>query len=347
MKDSVFENGHKFEFFQAVRVLSRLYPDREPVGYTDVEPEEMPGGTRQQSFTREPGREVARFSSRVTLAFPASEIHEIVLDDSADPQARVTVNFFGLMGPLGVLPRHYTELILYRVMAKKDVALRDFLDIFNHRLLSLFYRAWEKYRFPIAYELGRDDRFTSYLFALIGMGTPGLQGKLALDDQALLPYAGLLSQRPCSASALETVLRDFFGCPVQVIQFQGAWVRLDEENQTRLGVQNHALGISTVCGARVWDRQSKFRVRVGPLLLDAFMDFLPGGRSYEQSAQLARLLAGLERDFDMQLSLAAGEVPPCRLAFGDRSAARLGWSTWLKTKEFRRDACDTILACNH
>lgn len=328
MIDSIFDAGCRFEFFQALRILSRLYPDREPVGYT-----------------ADPKREVARFVAYTSLSFPASQIQEVTLDESPDPQPHVTVNFMGLTGPLGVLPHRYTELLLQRAWAR-DNTLRDFLNIFDHRFISLFYRAWEKYRFPVAYERGRDDRFTFYLSALIGMGTRGLQGRLAVDDQGLLLYAGFFNQQPHSASALESLLRDYFECPVRVIQFQGRWVRLGEENQTRLGVQNHVLGVNTVCGEQTWDRQSKFRVRVGPLPLATFVGFLPGACAHGPIMQLARLLAGTEYDLDVQLVLKAEEVPACQLVSKAPGGSHLGWSSWLKTREFRREADDTVLRCN-
>jgi len=288
-----------------------------------------------------PGDEVARFAAHVTLTFPASEIQSVSVTEEENAQPKVTVNFLGLTGPSGVLPRHYTELLLER-QYHKDRTLRDFLDIFNHRMISLFYRAWEKYRFPVAYERGQDT-FTGYLSSIIGMGTPGLQQRLHVEDQGLLLYAGLFLQRPHSAAALEGILRDYFNAFVQVLQFHGHWVRLGDDNQTRLGRQNYQLGVNAICGSRVWDRQSKFRVRIGPLRHEAFENFLPGGSAYKPLMQLSRLFAGLELDFDVQLVLRAGEVPACRLRSAG-AGARLGWSSWLKVREFTKDAADTILA---
>jgi type VI secretion system protein ImpH len=326
MKESIVENGCRFEFFQAVRVLERLFPEREPVGGSS-----------------HPAREVARFGAHLSLGFPASQIQQVQVGEQEDAQPQVTVNFMGLTGPSGVLPQHYTEFLLERAYLK-DRTLRDFLDLFNHRMISLFYRAWEKYRFPVAYERG-NDAFTAYLSCMIGMGTPGLQRRLAFEDQSLLLYAGLFQQRPHSAVALESILRDFFELPVSARQFFGRWVRLGEENHTRLGVQNHRLGSNAILGSRVWDRQSKFRIRIGPMSCAAFESFLPGGSANEPLMQLSRLFAGYELDFDVQLIVAAAEVPACRLQ--SKGGARLGLSSWLKVREFAHDADDPVLACRN
>ena len=163
------------------------------------------------------------------------------MSPTADGQgpAEMTVAFMGLTGPLGVLPRHYTELLLER-QRRKDHTLGDFLDLFNHRLVSLLYRAWEKHHFPIAYERAMvrgqsDDRLSQYLFDLIGMGTAGLQGRMEVPDEALRFYAGLFAQHPHSASALSGLLRDYFGVPVDVVQFTGQWLTLAPEQRSRLG----------------------------------------------------------------------------------------------------------------
>jgi type VI secretion system protein ImpH len=263
----------------------------------------------------------------------------------------MTVAFMGLTGPSGVLPRHYTELLLERVRYRKDHTLHDFLDLFNHRLISLFYQAWEKYHFPVAYERaalkGReDDRLTQYLFALFGMGTRGLRGRQEAKDRVLVFYAGLLAQHPRSASALAGLLQDYFGVRVEVNQCVGAWLALGEENRTRLGPgkANNALGVSAVAGSHVWDQQAKFCVRLGPLSLAEFTTFLPSGSAFRALIDLTRFFAGQEYDFEVQLIIKAADVPWCRLGEKGEGAPRLGWSAWLKTGKFTHDADDAVFA---
>jgi type VI secretion system protein ImpH len=326
MKYSLTEEPFCFEFFRAIRVLEKLYPDRELIG-----------------TNAPPSREVARFSTHATLTFPASQIQDlkITADDSAPPQ--MTVNFMGLTGPLGVLPQVYTEFVIQR-LSVKDRTLRDFLDLFNHRAISLFYHAWEKYHFIVGFDRGQDDRFSQYLFDLIGLGTKGLRGRFAFEDLGLLHYAGLFNQHPHSASGLEGIVRDYFAVPASVEQYVGRRVRLDCEACNSLGIRNTELGVNLILGESVWDRQSQFRVEIGPLSLPRFRSFLPVGRDFVPLSQITRLYSGQECDFDVLLKLKAGEVPECRLLSEGEEGAYLGWSSWLKIREFTADTQDTVLA---
>jgi type VI secretion system protein ImpH len=324
----LFDEPYGFEFFQAVRLLERIYSERQPVGRTS-----------------DPASEVARFRTRVSLAFPPSEIHDLTEEsrDDGEHPPQMMVAFMGLTGPLGVLPANYTELLIERTRYK-DTALWDFLDLFSHRMISLFYQAWEKYRFPVAYERGEEDRFTQYLFDEIGMGTRGLRSRLSFPDQALLYYGGLVAQRPHSASAIEAMLADYFDQPASVVQFSGQWLDLDEESLTRLGTANSELGVTTVAGARVWDNQSKFRLRFGPLDLPAFLAMLPVGSAYRPAAEMTRLLVGMEFDFDIQLVLKAEQAPSCILTTYAKRKPMLGWTTWLKSRPFAENDGQVVLS---
>jgi type VI secretion system protein ImpH len=328
LKDILFEEPFRFDFFQAVRLLELLYPERSPV-----------------ARSARPGEEAVRFRSHISLSFPPSAIQDLEQPREDDGPARLTAAFMGLAGPLGVLPRHYTELLIERIR-RHDYALRDFFDLFNHRLISLFHRAWEKYRFPVAFERtvktgSGYDPFSLRLFDFVGMGTGGLRGRLEFGDEALLFYAGLLGQHPRSASTLGNVLSDYFAVPVQVTQFVGQWLDITAENRTRVGKASNGLGTTAVAGSRIWDQQAKFKLRVGPLSLAEFNRYLPGGDIHRPLVQFTRYIAGQEFDFDIQLVLKAPEVPWCRL--GD-PRARLGFSTWLKTGEFKCDADQVVFS---
>ncbi len=323
----LWDEPYRFRFFQAIRLLERLSPGKAPVGYYAP-----------------PKDEVARFRSRLSLNFPPSEIHEIRPSPSGqeDQPPEMTVAFMGLTGPLGALPTPYTELVMERARFK-DRALWEFLDLFHHRMVSLFYRAWEKYRFPVAYERSRSDKFTGYLFSLIGMTTDGLKNRQVFPDIALLLYSGLIGQRPHSAATFRSILADYFRTPVQIDQFQGQWLEIDEESLTCLGKANCGLGVNAILGSRLWDQQSKFRVRFGPLDFSSFFSFLPPGEWHKPAGELVRFLAGMEFDFDFQLVLKKEEVPACALNSQPGQQAMLGWTTWLKTMPTQQDDPQVLL----
>lgn len=333
----------EFDFFQAVRLFERIYPGREPVGRFVV-----------------PQREVVRFSAHASMVFPASAIQQVNWNQS--PPA-VIVNFMGLTGPQGVLPLLYTQLIIERLRAK-ETTMMAFFDIFNHRMISLFYDAWEKYRFAIAYERSgfsrqdpaerERDVMSHVLMHLIGIGTEGLATRQAVPDHALLFYSGLLSLHSRSSAALRNVLWDYFDVPVEIEQYVGAWYRLDIPTQCRFdkGVTySEQVGVGVIVGDEIWDQQSGVRIRLGPLSLEQYLDFLPDGTAYQPLKALVRFFEGDQMDFEVQLVLKRDEVPRAELGVEEsrsqvrdlRVAAQLGWTTWAKTVPMGYDPSDTVL----
>jgi type VI secretion system protein ImpH len=328
LNESLYASACEFDFFQAVRLL-RLASE---------------GG---QNGTQGGGG--VRFRSQNSLAFPASAIAQLVrLEAKA---AEMTVTFLGMSGPHGALPAAYTEIAIDRECLA-DRSFADFLDIFNHRLIELFFEAWKKHRFVIGYEQSRRanrstvDDFTNYLFDLIGMGTDGLRGRMPIADLALLRYAGLLAQRPHSAEALRAMLSDYFGVPVAIEQFVGTWHALEPDEACSLGsgTANSRLGTGALAGDAVWTGQDLVGVAFGPLTAEQFHRFLPDGDDFEEAAALIRWFLGNALDFEIRAVLRREEVPSCRL--GDDDAARLGWSAWLRTEPFWRHAADAVFREN-
>ena len=252
VRSDLREHPGRYDFFQAVRLVLRMLNQR---------------GARASAT-----REALRFRVNNSLAFPPSQIDSIDWEGDVPVMA---VNFMGLTGPMGVLPRVYTELVVSRNRTR-DRSQTDFFDIFNHRMISLFYQAWEKYRSPVAYERDGEDRVSKYLMSLIGLGTGGLRDRSVVRDDSLLYYAGLLSLQPRSAVAIRGILQDYFGVPVEVEQFVGAWQRLGKPDQCELGNGTSftsQLGLGTVVGDEIWDRQSRIRLKLGPLTERQYLGF--------------------------------------------------------------------------
>jgi type VI secretion system protein ImpH len=313
-------------FFQAIQLLEQIFPDRERLG----------------GFVN-PSSEVVRLGVNNRLAFPASEIQRIDWPPGGAPV--MAVNFMGLTGPEGVLPHIYTLLLIERRIAR-DRTLADFLDMFHHRMISFFYRAWSKYRVYASFN-SSDHRVTAYLKDLAGIGTIGLQDRQEVPDRSLLYYVGVLALQPRSAIAFEHVLQDFFRAPVEIHQFVGAWYDLPRDAQCELIDEDNPprqLGLGAVAGDQIWDHSSKARIRIGPLSLRRYLEFLPGARAHRALATLGRFYSGGQIDFDVQLVLARDQVPEYELGAEGESELPLGLCSWAKTSEFEHDPDDAILA---
>jgi type VI secretion system protein ImpH len=325
--DRLAEDPTAFGFFQAIRLLERFSPERAPIG-----------------AHADPAEEVVRLAVHPSLAFPASEIQS--LEPSEDGPARMTVNFFGLTGPQGVLPYHYTQLVADRLRSR-DPTLRDFLDLFHHRILSLFYRGWEKYRFPVAYERNQQDRLTEHLADLIGLAPERAGEHRWVRRETLLYYAGLLASQQRSALALAELLQDYFEVPVEVQQFVGSWYPLTEDTRCYLDDDpppgTAALGEGSVVGDAIWDQQARVRLRLGPLSRERYEEFLPRGRAFKALRELTRVYGGDGFDFELQLVLERADVPVATLGADREEGLPLAWGTWLKTRPMDRDPDDTIL----
>jgi len=331
-----------FEFHQAVRLLQLAAIGKSPVGHGHA-----------------PASEPVRFAASPTLTFPGAEIAGFQAPANVDGAARVTVTFFGLFGPNGVLPHHYTSLIIARNRRKDDATSR-FLDLFNHRLISLFHRAWEKTTPAIAYEQAQargaaeGGAFTDIIFSILGLACPELRHRSSFDDQALIPYANVLLKKPAPAIAIEDALRHWLGVPVRLGQFHGRWLALDRCQWSRLAgrpdeAANAVVGRTALLGSRIWDVQSCFRVRVGPLTYQDFQKFMPDGSAFAPFGQFTRMMAGAQFDFELQPVLLAAEVPGCCLGDGPTDGQarghRLGWNTWLKSQPVGNDFDGVAFPC--
>lgn len=345
--EQLLAHPQKFDFFQAVRLLERA-------ACAQAKPDQPP---KPLGGASDPRHEAVRFVGHTSLDFPAAAIAGF------DPEhRRMSVAFFGFLGAQGVLPRHYTKDLLERLREhdpdQDATALRDFLDIFQHRLVTYFYRAWRKNRFPIDYESSNlwgdqaESPFTQALHALVGLGTRGLRRRQAFDDEAILYFSGHFARAPRSAAALQAMLADFFALPLRVEQFRGQWLMIDPAERSRLSARgpsrgrNCRLGADLVVGSRLWDVQGSYRIRVGPLTYEQFQTFMPRGHALKQLFHFATFYAGGELDCDVQVVLIGQEVPSCRL--GDKARpARLGWNTWLQARAFPPEVQDAVFKRPH
>jgi type VI secretion system protein ImpH len=323
MRKVLEEEPFRFQFFQAVRLLQRMERGREPVGYF-VTPE----------------AETVRFRSLPSLTFPASELYS--LERRPDGQMEMTVQFMGICAAISVMPLPYTELLLQRTR-ENDRAMVDFFDIFNHRLISFFYRGWAKYRFFVGYENTQKDSLTPHLLDLLGLGSNGLQCRMDIPDKAFLNYIGLLGRRVRSADSIKQILEDYFGVPAEVCQFAGVWRKLQPENQTFFsgaGRPNEQLGVGVVVGSEVWDHHGRIRIVLGPVRLKQYLSFLPGEDAHRELCTWLRFFSNQTYETEVQLVLAREDVPGCELGADGPTRPQLGLVSWLKTKAMPNGVVD-------
>ncbi|HEC16786.1 MAG TPA: type VI secretion system baseplate subunit TssG [Sedimenticola sp.] len=313
---------YRFDFFQALRRLECAARNKPRIG-----------------ASLRAADDSIRLGQQPSMAFAPSTLASFKRGDGRPP--RLNVFFLGLFGPNGPLPLHLTEYAFDRMHNADDPTFARFADIFHHRILSLFYRAWARAQPTVNFDRPDQDRFSLYLGALFGQGTGPFQHRDAMPDLAKLHYAGLLSGHTRNAEGLRSVLRDFFGMPVGVEQFVGHWMVLPEECRTRLAESpaTGLLGMTAVAGGRVWDRQHKFRITVGPIGLADYRRLLPDGGGLSRFVAVVRNYAGDELLWDLNLILKKEEVPP--LALG--RSGRLGWTSWLTDGPPARDAGDLLL----
>lgn len=311
------------DFFQVVRRLEGRHPDKRGLG-------------RTLTARNDP----VRLGHEPSLAFAPSTIARAEPGKGGRPP-RLAGAFFGLLGPNGPLPIHVTEYAYGRVHNDHDTTVAAFLDIFHHRMMSLFYRAWANSRAAVSYDRPQTDPFAGYVAALFGHGQPAFRGRDAAPDRAKIFFAGLLAAQTRHPDGLRALLGGYLGLAVGVREFVGEWIEIPRKARCRLGEspRTGALGETAVIGARTFSARHKFRVVIGPLPLGAFESLLPGGDRLPSLVALVRTYGGDEWAWDANLVLQAHEVPTAQPGrFG-----RLGWTTWLHTGERAADADDLVL----
>ena len=307
--DTLSSRASHFTFLQAMWLLQRSLRETVPVG--------------QQG---PPEHEAVRLSPSFSLAFPPGDIESVETPADGRFPYRMTITFLGLYGAHSPLPNYYAEMILHR--SDEEDPIRAFLDVFNHRLLSLLYRGMLKYRSHLLFRPQGADEFSWRLFAFLGLGSDGFPEGTGLPPARLLRFVGLLTKKPRSAAAVESALSCYFSeVPLRIQQCVARWSYLRREQRCLLGRQAFQLGTDATIGERTMDRMGKFRISVGPVSYEAFRRFLPGGERLQSLWRLARFACPDWLDFDAQIILRGSDTP--RLGVTLSADSQLGWTTGL------------------
>ena len=314
------EQAYLFGFFQLVELLRR-WKGGPPIGGT--------GPYRDETI---------RFRPNPALSFSPSDVRFADLEDEAHCQ--VEVNFMGLYGVAAPTPVYLSELIGFSDVDAEP--LSDFLDLFNHRLISLFYRAWLKYRFPNRYVPGGADEVSACVLSFVGLREPAVHPLTRLPVYRLMKYLGLMSPHTKPPICLRLMISDYFGgVPVQVQEFVTRWVKIPPSQQSRLGAACSTMGVDLTIGEQVRDRAGKYRVVIGPLHYTTYQSFLPGGQRFRDLCSLGRLWVFEQLAWDVELRIRRLEVPP--LAMDPDNPPQLGWTTWVRSPELEMEQDPAIV----
>jgi type VI secretion system protein ImpH len=315
------EQPFGFNFFRAVRLLESHFRDAPRIGASQRLKDDW-----------------IRFGQKPSLAFAPSSVEHF--DAPGEGPARMFVQFLGLLGPNGPLPVHVTEFIIGRILSAKDRTHARFLDVFNHRFVSLFYRAWAAAQKTADFDRPDDSRFAAYIGSLFGVGMKSLLDRDAVPDRAKLYFSGRLSCQTRNAEGLHAIIEGFFGIRTTIEEFSGYWMKIPEANQCRLGEspETGSLGRTAIAGTRKYETQLKFRVCMGPMKLRDLERMLPGGDSFMRLKAWVLNYVGYELRWDVQCVVEAAEVPAAVLG----KSGRLGLSCWTKSQETTKDAEDPI-----
>jgi type VI secretion system protein ImpH len=320
VEEWLYAEGYRFDFFQALRLLQKIAEDRNPA---------RPSAGRVAPAGSNPAAlDAIQLRANISFSFPPGEVHQIEKLADAPYRAAVTANILSLAGALGPMPDSFAETLLDRSKAH-DEAMRDFLDIFHHRLLLLLYqvrlrhRIWLEWSAPQASSMGR---YTHAFAGILNLSSKKLTPKLAQYASA---YAGALWHKPRSPVVLQQILSEAFGVSIRVLPMRGAWLPVEPDDQCRLGrVGNSRLGVNTYAGKRAWNGQGQLHLSVRSLQLDQFLALLPGGRDYASLADFTRFYINDQFTCRLHLQLDAGQS--CDLRLG---RSRLGWTSWLHGKQ--------------
>jgi len=311
---------YRYDFYQTLRRLECLHDDKPRWGRA-----------------LRPIDEPVRLGQDPELTFAPSPLASFKTQGDRPP--RLQVRLFGLFGPNGPLPMHLTEYAHERLQNAGDPTLSRFLDVFHHRFLALFYRAWAQAQPHISRDRPGDDRFTAYIGTFLGIAPASFRNRDVLPDLAKLFHVGALIRQVRNTEGLLQIVEHFFRVPARIEEFVGHWLRLDPSERTSLASTRAPLGGGAVVGGRVWDRQHKFRIHLGPLTLRQYETFLPGGAPLRKLVDWVRTYLCFELDWDVRLALIRDEVPKLTLGGG----TRLGWTTWLGRRQKTTPADDLHL----
>lgn len=317
------DNIHQYGFFAALRLVDCCAE-----------------GAPRSGWSKNPSAELLRLKQKPSMEFAASTLRSAELSRTTG-KFELSCNFLGLYGPQGALPLELTEFAMDRQRDFRDDTFVSFLDCFQHRMYSFFYRAYAATEPTIQYDSPEQDRFQFYVGSIAGINSETMRGRDEMPDLIKLHFAGHLGQQNHHADGLQAIVSGFFKLPVKIKQFVGAWLEIPRENRLQLGAspQTGVLGVTTTIGEKVWECQQTIRLVIGPVEFDDYLKFLPGEEYLLQLIAIVKNYVGLVLDWHVQVLVKSESVPSAQLG----ENCQLGWTSWLGGNARPEDAGDLVI----
>ena len=332
LSQDMMHRPHHYSLFQALFLLQELDADSARLGSFDTAADKV---------------ERIRLRGSASLSFPAGHVESVQLQTTAEGEDlyEISTSMASLYGALSPLPTAYTAALVGSAPegAEERERQRDFLDLFNHRLLSLAY----------CVDLYRHVHRTAgtALSPVLWEAVLALCGLLPVDRArpagAVATGASLVSQRLMavgtrSSGGLVMWLKEHF--PIidfSVVEHTSDWVEIPRDEQAVLGVRNCHLGAVAgspgfTLGSRLIDVETKFRVEVGPVGWDDFLSLLPGAARLTELTDLIDRYAPDWLRFDIRLRLYGPDCRNLRVHL-DGKETRLGLTSGLFSQDGARD----------
>ncbi len=306
-----------YGFFMAMRLIECNHADKPRIG-------------KSRRLIDDP----IRLVQNVAMSFESATLTEF---EPAKPEqpGRLAQRFFGLLGPQGPMPLHFTEFVLDRLKHHRDPTFGHFLNIFNHRMLSLFYRAWANNEPTISLDRPEADRFADYVASLQGLGLNSLQNRNEIPDQVKYYFCGHLASSSKTLEGLQAIITTFFELPCTINEFIGRWQPVPVQDRFLLGVDpaTGSLGSSAVLGEMIWNVDQTLQLRLGPLDHSDYHSFLPGSKRLQLLAEVVHNYIGFEFAWDVLPVLKQSEIPDFRI----NGSSHLGWTCCLGERLWQGD----------
>lgn len=287
-------------------------------------------------YSVSPKQDFARFGQTPLLHFHSSAFTKVKFDPNSS-EYKLKNSYWGMLGINGPLPSHLTEYAIERNYRLKDNTFTEFLDVFNHRFISLFYRAWADAEPTVSHDRPEHDTFRKHLNAF--SGESGTCKDTFTQSKNIHQYlAGLFSQKNRSGQALSQLLSEYLHLDVSIEEFQGKWYDLQAHEQTTLGQNNISLGVSSLIGKRTYQRNFNFAINIGPVDYPQYISLLNNKHGLDTIVELTQKAVGQEYEFSINIILKAQQTRACKLG-----SAKLGINSWSQDKSSHLTQNEPIL----